>query len=128
MPAVGFNWYINHGGVKKWLKWFTFSPMFFVFIIALVFILESFLSAHRNSDSGLGAVMYIPSILERILSIIAVIAFLLLALNVTIGPIIFVRWYAKHGGSKRWLVKLSYLLVFIIIISFSYFLVRANLF
>jgi len=124
VSIVGFNWYKNHGGAKKLLKWLLFLPLIAAFIIVLAFSIEV-MTMGLTIAAGY-VVMRVSSNLERILNIAIFISFCILTLNSLISPIISFHWYIKHGGTKKWLGLLSYLLAFSTLITVFYMFIRVN--
>ncbi|MFZ3073880.1 MAG: hypothetical protein WA093_01990 [Minisyncoccales bacterium] len=98
VSVAGYNWYINHGGTKKWLKWLAFLPFVAAVVIVLAFLAEVIfmgLGQHNTAPAG-HAVMDIVSAPELVLNVVIFILFCLLTLNAIISPIISSRWYIKH--------------------------------
>ena len=128
VSIVGFNWYKNHGGAKKWMEWLSFLPLIAAFIIVLAFSIKAMAMGLGNSTINAAgyAVMHITSTFEMILNIATFISFCILTLNSIISPIISFRWYVKHGGTKKWLELPSYLLAFSALIIVSYMFIRVN--
>ena len=38
-PIIGYQWYIQHGGTKKWLKWLAYGPWFIIIAAIIAFII-----------------------------------------------------------------------------------------